>query len=52
MDDPDSAPVEVAIPESEQARCTEFRQALIEKLAEIDDQILTAYLEGSSITAC
>ncbi|MFC2021821.1 elongation factor G [Chloroflexota bacterium] len=49
--DLDSEPMEVAIPESEQARCTEFRQALIEKLAEMDDQILMAYLDGHSITA-
>ncbi len=49
--EPGSEPVEVAIPESELAQCTEFRQALIEKLAEIDDQILTAYLESSSISA-
>jgi elongation factor G len=48
--DADSPPVEVAIPESEQARCTQFRQALIEKLAESDDQIMAAYLEGSDIT--
>ncbi|MDI6815505.1 MAG: GTP-binding protein, partial [Dehalococcoidales bacterium] len=34
--DPDSQPVEVAIPESEQAKCIKFRQALIEKLAECD----------------
>ena len=48
---PDSEPIEVAIPESEQAICTEFSQALIEKLAEYDDQIMVAYLEGSTITA-
>jgi len=48
---PDSEPIEVAIPESEQAICTEFSQALIEKLAEYDDQIMAAYLEGSTITA-
>jgi len=47
----DSEPAAVAIPESERARCTEFRQALIEKLAEIDDQILMAYLDGQSVTA-
>ena len=33
----------------DRAKCEEFRQALIEKLAEIDDQILTAYLEGNDI---
>ncbi len=47
---PDSEPVEVAIPESELAMCVEFRQALIEKLAEGDDQIMAAYLDGKSIT--
>ena len=49
-DKADLPPVEVAIPEAEQARCTQFRQALIEKLAESDDQILMAYLEGTSIS--
>jgi len=47
---PDSEPEEVAIPESELAMCVEFRQALIEKLAEGDDQIMAAYLDGKSIT--
>jgi len=47
---PDSEPVEVAIPESELATCVEFRQALIERLAEGDDQIMAAYLDGKSIT--
>ncbi|MBI3040682.1 MAG: elongation factor G, partial [Chloroflexi bacterium] len=47
---PGSEPVEVAIPESERAKCGQFRQGLIEKLAEEDDQILTAYLDGRSIT--
>ena len=50
-EDPDSEPSEVAIPESEQAKCNEFRQALIEKLAEADDHIMAAYLSDSSITA-
>ncbi len=48
---PDSEPEEVAIPISEKAMCQEFRQALIERLAEDDDHILAAYIEGSSITA-
>jgi len=47
----DSDPMEVAIPESEKVKCAEFRQALIEKLAELDDQILVAYLDGRNITA-
>lgn len=46
----DVQPVEVPIPESEQAKCTQFRQALIEKLAEVDDQVLGAYLEGIDIS--
>ena len=48
---PDSEPLEVTIPESEQAICAKFRQALIEKLAECDDQIMAAYIEGDNITA-
>jgi len=47
----DSEPQEVPIPASAQAICAEFRQALIEKLAESDDQIMEAYLEDSNITA-
>jgi len=50
-DDPDAASQEIAIPESEQARCNESRQALVEKLAEIDDHILAAYIEGDEIVA-
>jgi elongation factor G len=49
--DPDSEPEEVAIPESEQARCAEFRQALITKLAERDDEVMMAYLEGKEVSA-
>ncbi len=47
----DSEPQEVPIPESEQARCAEYRQALIGKLAEYDDHIMIAFIEGNSITA-
>jgi elongation factor G len=49
-DDLKEPPVEVAIPESEQAQCAQARQTLIEKLAETDDQILALYLEGTPIT--
>lgn len=49
-DDLKEPPVEVAIPESEQARYAQARQTLIEKLAETDDQILALYLEGTAIT--
>jgi len=47
---PDSEPVEVAIPEPARVTCTKFRQELIEKLAECDDQIMVAYLGGEDIT--
>ena len=49
-EDPDVKPQEAVIPDSEQARCHEARQALVEKLAEIDDGIMEAYLEGRDIT--
>jgi len=48
--DPTAPPLEIAIPEAEQDKCTQARHALIEKLAEADDQILAAYLEGTTIT--
>ena len=48
---PESEPEEIKIPASEQAKCAEFRQALIEKLAEKDDQIMETYLDGGKITA-
>jgi len=47
--DPSIKPVEMAIPDRE--KVTEARQALIEKLAEVDDQILASYLEGEEITS-
>ena len=37
------------IPDSEKSKCSEFRQSLITKLAEIDDEIMMAYLEGDEI---
>jgi elongation factor G len=47
---PDSPPVEVPIPESERERCEQFRQLLIERLSETDDQIIADYLGGDSIS--
>ncbi len=47
---PDTEPVETEIPESERKRCDEYRHALIEKLAEHDDYLLEAYLEGHEIS--
>ena len=49
--DPDSEPIEVAIPESEKEKCARYYHELIEKLAECDDHIMMAYLEGRTITA-
>ncbi len=47
----DSDPVEVDIPEPEQEKFEEARHSLIEKLAEMDDQILVAYLENRDISS-
>ncbi|OGO24658.1 MAG: translation elongation factor G, partial [Chloroflexi bacterium RBG_16_50_9] len=49
--DPNSKPEEIAIPDSEKERCAEARQALIAKLAEYDDEIMMAYLEGDELEA-
>jgi elongation factor G len=43
-------PVEVEIPETERTKCSEARQALVEKVAELDDLLLATYLEGHSIS--
>jgi elongation factor G len=48
-DDPSSYPIEVAIPEDEKATIVKWRQALSERLAENDDEIMLAYLEGKEI---
>jgi len=47
----EAEPLEVAIPESLKPRVSQYLQELIEKLAEIDDQIMLAYLGGDSISA-
>ncbi len=48
---PGSEPVEAPIPDSLVEKAKTFRQALIEKLAEIDDEMLAAYLDGKSFSA-
>ena len=48
---PGSEPEEIAIPSSEQAMCQQFRQTLIERLAEEDDHVLTTYVEDNNVTA-
>jgi len=50
-DYPVTDPIEVVIPESEQAKCSRYRQVVIERLAEVDDQMLAAYLDGVDISA-
>ncbi len=47
---PDIPPEEMAIPDSEKVRVTEFRQQMIEKLGESDDQMMEAYLAGNEIS--
>ena len=47
---PDSEPEEISVPESEQLMCSQFRKKLIEKVAEVDDHIMEAYLDGKEIT--
>ena len=46
----ESEPKEIEIPESEKVRAVEYRQALIEKVAEHDDQIMEAYVDGTAVT--
>ncbi len=47
---PKSDPEEMAIPETERANFTKHHQLLIEKLAEMDDDMMEAYVEGEEIT--
>ncbi|MEK7354314.1 MAG: elongation factor G, partial [Chloroflexota bacterium] len=44
-------PVEVPIPESERVRADEAHKTLVERVTELDDQLLTAYLDGHTPTA-
>ncbi|MFH1647305.1 MAG: elongation factor G [Chloroflexota bacterium] len=47
--DPDRGPEEIPIPEAAKAMSTELRQALIAKLAENDDTMMIAYIEGEEV---
>jgi elongation factor G len=47
---PDVKPEEIEIPETEKNNVKEFRQALIERLGESDDQMMEAYLAGNAIS--
>ena len=48
---PGSDPLEIPVPESMLPKCQQYRVALIEKLAEVDDEILTVYLDKGDVTA-
>jgi len=50
MNDPDSGPEEIPVPDSEQGRIAEHRQALIAKLAEHDEIMMISYIEGDEVT--
>ena len=47
---PDSMPLEEAISESDKAVIASYRQQLIEKAAESDDQLMLMYLDGQDIS--
>lgn len=48
-DNLDVPPAEIPIPAEAAATCAEYRQSLIEKLAEHDDDVLLTYLDGKDI---
>ncbi|MFC1937302.1 elongation factor G [Chloroflexota bacterium] len=48
--DPHVEPQEVSIPESEKETVAKYRRMLIERLAEGDDEALSAYLDGRELT--
>ena len=49
--DSDTGPQEIPVPDEEKERVDELRQALIARLAEYDDDIMMAYLEGHDISS-
>lgn len=48
-DNADMMPVEEAIPEKDKAIAAKCRQALVERLAENDEQVMSMYLDGQDI---
>jgi len=48
--DPDKSSEEIPVPESETARIADMRHALIAKLAEHDDDMMVAYVEGHEVS--
>jgi elongation factor G len=49
--EPGSPPIAIDVPEAEKVRSQEARHTLIEKVAELDDELLAAYLDGKDIGA-
>jgi len=49
-ENPDIEPHEIPIPDSEQERCQKAYRDLVERIAEIDDQIMVAFLDGAEIS--
>jgi len=47
---PDAEPVEVVIPEEDREAVDQYRQMLVERVAEEDDEAMEAYLEGKTPT--
>ncbi|MFH0941632.1 MAG: elongation factor G [Chloroflexota bacterium] len=50
-DEADVPPAEIPIPEDARAACAEYRQSLVEKVAEFDDEVLLTYLDGKEVSA-
>jgi len=50
-EDPDASPVEEDLPQDYEEVSIRYREEMIERLAESDDQLMALYLEGGSITA-
>ena len=48
--DPDKGPEEISMPESEIARINDMRHSLIARLAEHDDEMMVAYVEGHEVS--
>ncbi|MFC1899739.1 elongation factor G [Chloroflexota bacterium] len=49
--DPESAPKEDVVPESKRVEYNAAREAMIESIAESDDQVMAKYLDGKDISA-
>ncbi|MFH1485310.1 MAG: GTP-binding protein, partial [Chloroflexota bacterium] len=48
-DDKDTKPEEISIPAESQKAAAKYREVLVERLAEVDDEIMVAYVNGGEI---